>query len=56
VSTSNLQPEDKKAAMTGLVITAVLLFLMAYGIVLWTNAQFAGGEHAKGAAPAGQQH
>jgi hypothetical protein len=56
VSTSNLQPEDKKAAMTGLVTTAVLLFLMAYGIVLLTNAKFSGAEHAKGAAPAGEQH
>jgi hypothetical protein len=57
VSTSNLQPEDKKAALTGLVVTAVALFVMAYAIVLMTNAKFARAQHGEGAAPAAQtQH
>ncbi|MEW5919039.1 MAG: hypothetical protein AB1762_21730 [Gemmatimonadota bacterium] len=55
MSTSNLQPEDKKAAMTGMAVTAIALFLMAFAIVLMTNAKFAGAEHGK-SAPAGQQH
>ena len=40
---------DKKAAMTGFVVTAVLLFLMAFTIVLLTNAKYAGekGEQAE---------
>lgn len=55
MSTSNLQPEDKKAAMTGLVITAISLFIIAFAIVLLTNRKFAGAEHEK--APAAQtQH
>ncbi|MBV6521866.1 MAG: hypothetical protein MNPFHGCM_02010 [Gemmatimonadaceae bacterium] len=33
---------DKKAAMTGFVVTAVLLFLMAFTIVKLTNAKYAG--------------
>ncbi len=35
-------PEDKKAAFTGLIVGAIALAAMCYGIVLWTNAQFAG--------------
>ena len=40
---------DKKAAMTGLVVTTVLLFIMAFTIVKLTNAKYAGdkGEHAE---------
>ncbi len=56
MSTSNLQPEDKKAAMTGLVITAISLFIMAFAIVLLTNRKFAGAEHEKGAPAAQTQH
>ena len=33
---------DKKAAMTGLVVTAVLLFLMSITIVKLTNNKYAG--------------
>ena len=32
---------DQPAAFKGLIITALLLFVMAYGIVQWTNAKFA---------------
>jgi len=39
---------DKAAALTGLVVTAVLLFIMAFTIVKLTNAKYAG--HEKGAA------
>ena len=43
---------DKSAGFIGLIATAALLFAIAYGIVLLTNAKFAG--HEKGAAaPAG---
>ncbi len=52
MSTSNLQPEDKKAALTGLVVTAISLFIMAFTIVILTNKKFAGAEH--GAAPAAE--
>lgn len=56
MSTSNLQPEDKKAALTGLVVTAISLFIMAFAIVLLTNRKFAGAEHEKGAPAAQTQH
>jgi hypothetical protein len=36
---------DKKAAVTGMIVTAVALFLMAFSIVKLTNAKYAG-EHA----------
>ena len=39
---------DKKAAMTGFVVTALLLFLMSFTIVKLTNAKYAG--HKEGAA------
>ena len=38
---------DKKAAMMGFVVTAVLLFLMSFTIVKLTNAKYAGKEKAK---------
>jgi hypothetical protein len=57
MSTSNLQPEDKKAALTGLVVTAISLFIFAFVIVILTNKKFEGAEHGGGAAPAAQtQH
>ena len=56
MSTNNLQPEDKKAALTGLVITAVSLFVLAYSIVLLTNRKFAGAEHQPGAPATTTQH
>ncbi|MBL8982162.1 MAG: hypothetical protein JNL26_08255 [Gemmatimonadetes bacterium] len=36
-----MQHNDQPAAFKGLIVTAVLLFVMAYGIVMWTNAKFA---------------
>lgn len=45
---SELQPSDKRSAFVGMVVTSILLFLFAYGIVLATNAKFAGSEsHAE---------
>ena len=37
----SLYPEDKRAAFTGLIVTAVLLFAMSFTIVKLTNAKFA---------------
>ena len=39
---SELEPGDKRSAFVGMVVTAALLFVFAYGIVLWTNSKFAG--------------
>lgn len=47
---SGEQPNDKKAAFAGLIVTALALFVIAYGIVLWTNARFEGHEKAGSAA------
>lgn len=45
---SELQPGDKRSAFVGMLVTALLLFVFAFGIVLWTNSQFAGAEsHAE---------
>jgi hypothetical protein len=48
---SSVQHDDKPAAFRGLIITAVLLFVMCFGIVKWTNAKFAS-HKAGGATPA----
>ena len=39
---SELEPGDKKAAFTGLVVTATLLFILAFSIVQLTNRHYAG--------------
>lgn len=46
------QGSDKAAAFTGLILGAVFIGAIMYGIVLWTNAQFASheAEGKKGAA------
>ncbi len=41
---------DKPAAFKGLIVTTVLLFVMAYAIVIMTNRKFA--SHAPAAAGA----
>jgi hypothetical protein len=43
---SELEPGDKKAAFTGLVVTAVLLFILAFTIVQLTNSHYRGAEGA----------
>jgi hypothetical protein len=43
---SELEPGDKKAAFTGLVVTALLLFILAFSLVMITNRMYAGGEGA----------
>lgn len=44
---SELQPGDKRSAFIGMIVTAVVLFLFAFGIVQWTNSLFADGAHAE---------
>jgi hypothetical protein len=44
------QGSDKGAAFAGLIGGAVLIGAILYGIVIWTNAQFAGHEAEKKAA------
>ena len=46
-----LHKGDKSAAITGLVVTALALFGLAYGMVMWTNSRFEG--HAAAPAAAG---
>ncbi len=43
-------PSDRKAAYTGLIVGAVLVFAILYGVVKLTNAQFAA-EHGEHVAP-----
>jgi len=49
---SSAPHNDQPAAFRGLVISAILLFAMAYTIVQLTNAKFAG---HKAEAPAAQR-
>ena len=44
-----LHKGDKRAAFIGMVLTTIGLFVVAYVIVLLTNAKFAG--HEKAATP-----
>jgi hypothetical protein len=41
---SELEPGDKRTAYLGMIVTAVILFIFAFGIVQWTNSKFAGAE------------
>ena len=38
----SLHAGDKRAAFVGMIVTAVVLFIMSYAIVQLTNAKFAG--------------
>lgn len=44
---SHEHTSDKGAAFAGLIITSVALFVIAFGIVKWTNAKYAGHEGSK---------
>lgn len=45
---SELQAGDKRSAFVGMIVTTILLFVFAFGIVQWTNSLFASGEsHAE---------
>ena len=45
---SELEPGDKRSAYVGMIVTALILFVFAFGIVKWTNGKFAGREaHAE---------
>ena len=50
-STTVHRSSDLGAALTGLIVGAVFLFIIVFTIVKLTNASFAGKEHAT-AAPA----
>lgn len=50
MSDSNYHPEDQRAAFTGLIVGAVALVVICFGIVTMTNAKF--GAHEKPAAEA----
>ncbi|HZI30563.1 MAG TPA: hypothetical protein VFD64_20540 [Gemmatimonadaceae bacterium] len=41
---SELEPGDKRSAFLGMIVTTVILFIFAFGIVQWTNSKFAGAE------------
>ena len=43
---------DRSAAYTGLIVGAVALGILIYGIVLWTNGRYAKEEVAKPTASA----
>jgi hypothetical protein len=43
-------PSDRKAAFTGLILGAILVFVILFSVVKLTNASFAG-EHGEKAAP-----
>jgi hypothetical protein len=45
-------PSDRKAAYTGLIVGAVLVFAILFGVVKLTNAQFAGEHGEQGATTA----
>lgn len=51
MSSHTQQPSDRSAAVTGLVVGAVLVFAILFTVVKVTNASFAG-EKAEGAAEA----
>lgn len=47
---TNLQPEDKPAAFTGLIAGVIFVGVIMYGMVLWTNSRFEGHAPPAGAA------
>ncbi len=47
------QGSDKGAAFMGLIGGAILIGAILYGIVIWTNGQFAGHEEKKAATVVG---
>jgi hypothetical protein len=44
---SELQGSDKSAAFKGLIVTAILLFALAFTIVKLTNHKYAGSAEAR---------
>jgi hypothetical protein len=45
---SELESGDKRSAFTGMIVTAIALFVIAFTIVQLTNAKYAGeGAHAE---------
>ena len=52
MSTASAKSSDLGAALTGLIVGAVALFIIVFTIVKLTNASFAGEHEATAAAPA----
>lgn len=50
------QESDKGAGFLGLIGGAILIGAIMYGVVVWTNMQFAGHEEEKKAAAAAGVH
>jgi hypothetical protein len=48
--------DDKGAAFTGMIVTAVALFIIAFTIVKLTNMKFAGHEAGAPAAAGAEKH
>ena len=46
------QPGDKSAGFSGLILGAIALFVLLFGIVRMTNAKYAGEHPGNGAAEA----
>jgi hypothetical protein len=52
MSSTQPKPGDMKAAFTGLVVGAVAVLAILYGVVQWTNSRFEGHAPAGATAPA----
>lgn len=52
MSTASAKSSDLGAALTGLIVGAVALFIIVFTIVKLTNASFAGEHETQAAAPA----
>jgi hypothetical protein len=50
------QPGDKSAGFSGLILGAIALFVIMFGIVRMTNAKYAGHEAAPAAGAAATAH
>jgi hypothetical protein len=48
------QPGDKSAGFSGLILGAIALFVLLFGIVRFTNAKYAREHVEKGAVEAGK--
>ncbi|HYD51345.1 MAG TPA: hypothetical protein VEA99_01910 [Gemmatimonadaceae bacterium] len=50
MSSTQPKPGDKSAAFTGLIVGAIALLAILYGMVQWTNSRFEGHGASTGAA------
>ena len=56
MSSTQPKPGDMKAAFTGLVVGAVAILVVLYGVVQWTNGRFEGHAPPAAGAPATTAH